>query len=53
MCEILVSYRKLSKWWYKEYDFNGGHLYSVKVVIWYYDVEVTQLRMRDAESVLS
>ena len=26
------SYRKQTKWWYKDYDFNGGYLYSIKVV---------------------
>ena len=37
MC--VKSYRKQTKWWYKEYDFNGGYLYSVKVVLSYYDTE--------------
>ena len=47
------SYLEIRKWWYKEYDFNWGYLYSVKVIISYYDIEVTQLTLRDAESVLS
>ena len=51
MC--VKSYLEIRKWWYKDYHFNGGHLYSVKVVISYYYSEVSQPIMRSEESFLS
>ena len=51
MC--VKSYLEIRKWWYKEYDFNGGHVYSITRVILYYDIEMHHIVTRVTESVLS